>query len=91
MEIKNVTIVARGTNGQVMRAVFDVEGKIIDGDDRLKGLLNEQIGAKIAWVDPATNGGNDDASDDSVDDSGLPNESGLGDETDGGADIDTGE
>ena len=32
MEIKNVTIVARGTKGQVSRGIFDPSGKCIGGD-----------------------------------------------------------
>jgi hypothetical protein len=69
MKIQNVTIVVRGTKGELLKGVLDAQGELISGDARVQNLS--------ALIE-----------EDASDDAGLPSESGLGDETDGGAVID---
>jgi hypothetical protein len=32
MEVKNITIVVRGTKGEAMKGIFDAEGNCVSGD-----------------------------------------------------------
>ena len=74
MQIQNITIVVRGTKGEVMKGVFDLEGNCISGSADIKDLISQQA---LDFANGADNPGDAD----SEDDSGLPNESGLNDET----------
>ena len=85
MKIQNITIVLRGTKGEAMKGVFDLDGNCISGSAEVRELMQSAIEEHV-------HGAADDAGDDAGDDSGLPSESGLGDETgDDAGNIDTSE
>lgn len=43
MKIQNITIVVRGTMGEVKKGVFDIEGKCLSGDPDIKEFIGEAL------------------------------------------------
>ena len=89
MKIQNITMVVRGTKGEVMKGVFDIDGNCISGSADIKDVIakayDEHMDAKAneAKADEADQGdGNTDAPADTGANTNAP--------ADTGADIDVG-
>jgi hypothetical protein len=61
MQVKNITIVVRGTKGEIMRGVFDADGNCLSGDERvLSALTHTEPKAEDEQTDDVTDAGSDD-------------------------------
>ena len=47
MQIQNITIVLRGTKGEVMKGVYDIEGNCISGSAEVKDVMQSAIEAHL--------------------------------------------
>ncbi len=63
MKIQNITMVVRGTKGEVMKAVFDIEGNCLSGSADIKDVIaqahDEHLDAKAAKAAEGADGEGD--------------------------------
>ena len=61
MQIQNITIVVRGSKGEVMKGVFDLEGNCLSGSADIKDVISQAHAAlSDIHVDEAEGGDSDD-------------------------------